>query len=335
MKTLNTKAIAMLAVASVLGSGTASASLSSFQTFVGKIGYSSDGFGSTTQSGTISASVPVGSTVLAAYLYTSTFGSFAGAGGTLAGNAVTYTALGANNAGLEAGRADVTSIIKPLIDGGLGGTYNFTVSETSGAQDGEALVVVYSNPSLDISTVGLLDGFSETTGDSTSISFASPLDPTAPGFHAEMFIGDGFSFDGSDPNNPTTTGQVSTITVNGNLLTNVAGHCDDNSDTFCQNGNLITVGGFNDAFSPANPLVGQDHERYNLASFIKKDDTVINVRTVNPSNDDNIFLAGFYVSGEASINNDVPEPMSLSLLAIGLAGLGANTRRRGMIRVTN
>ena len=72
-----------LAAAGLLSVGTAQASLTAFQTYIGQVGYSSDGFGSTTQSGTISASVPVGSTVLAAYLYTSTFenGSLSGVGG--------------------------------------------------------------------------------------------------------------------------------------------------------------------------------------------------------------------------------------------------------------
>ncbi|TXL11817.1 hypothetical protein BMR08_02755 [Methylococcaceae bacterium CS2] len=48
------------------------ASLSTFQTFNGKVAISTDGFGSTTNSGIISASVPNGATVLAAYLYTAT-----------------------------------------------------------------------------------------------------------------------------------------------------------------------------------------------------------------------------------------------------------------------
>lgn len=50
----------------------AQAALSPFQSFVGNVGLSTDGFGSTTESGIISASVPAGSTVLAAYLYSAT-----------------------------------------------------------------------------------------------------------------------------------------------------------------------------------------------------------------------------------------------------------------------
>ena len=61
-----------LAAVGCIASGSAHASLTAFQQYVGNVGYSSDGFGSLSQSGTISASVPIGSTVLAAYLYTST-----------------------------------------------------------------------------------------------------------------------------------------------------------------------------------------------------------------------------------------------------------------------
>ncbi|MBI4874680.1 MAG: hypothetical protein HY822_08605, partial [Acidobacteria bacterium] len=45
------------------------ASLSVFSTYTGTVGVSTAGWGSVTNTGTITASVPVGSTVLAAYLY--------------------------------------------------------------------------------------------------------------------------------------------------------------------------------------------------------------------------------------------------------------------------
>lgn len=179
-----------LAMALGLGAATlpAAASLIGFQTYVGNFAVSTDGWGSTSQSGTISASVPVGATVQAAYLYTSTFSnsSLAGVGGKLAGVNVSYTSLGTNAGFLTAGRTDVTSIIKPLIDGGVGGVYDFAITETSNTQDGEGLVVVYSLPTLAESTVGILDGFASVTGDTTALNFADPLDPTAAGFSAEM-----------------------------------------------------------------------------------------------------------------------------------------------------
>ncbi len=39
---------------------------------------------------------------------------------------------------------DVTSIVKPIIDGGAGGIYNFDLKE-NGDNDGSVLVVVYRN----------------------------------------------------------------------------------------------------------------------------------------------------------------------------------------------
>ena len=103
----------------VLGLGlmpaAADASLTGFQTFTGPVGLSTDGFGSISQSGTISANVPAGAVVLGAYLYTSTFnnGSLTGVSATLNGNAVVFASLGTNTDAccqLTAARADVTSI---------------------------------------------------------------------------------------------------------------------------------------------------------------------------------------------------------------------------------
>ncbi|MEW5974354.1 MAG: PEP-CTERM sorting domain-containing protein [Acidobacteriota bacterium] len=310
----------------------AEATLTVFQTFTGNVGYSMDGFGSTSNSGTISASVPAGATVLAAYLYTSTFAFSqppATPGGTLNGSAVSYGPLvgyvpipSIPSFSLQSARADVTSIVAPIINAGPGGTYNFTVTETSSFQDGEVLVVVYELPSLPVATVGILDGFSTSGGDTTSISFADPLDPSDPSFFAEMALAIGFSAGGT---------QFSTVAVNGTTITNVAGGFDDGA---LANGALITAGGFDDPFSPFLPSGSQDHERYNLAPYITLGDTSISIQTSNPSLDDNIFLATFFVRGEGFINepppptSEVPEPYTLTLLGCGLLFFGAHLRKR-------
>lgn len=322
-----------LAIPAVLAAGSASASLTSFQTYVGNYGVATSGWGSTTQSGTISTNVPAGATVVAAYLYTSTFFGFSGAGGTLNGSTVSYGALPLNTpacCSLQAGRADVTSILAPVIDGGAGGVYHFGITETSTNQDGEGLVVVYSLASQPTQTVGILDGYAAVTGDTTSINFSKPLDPTAPGFFAHMAIGDGFSYDG---NNCSGSGQSSTITVNGTTITQSAGCNDSSVDSTASNGNLITVGNINGNFSPLNPTVAQDHESYNLAPQITTGQTSITVNTYNASHDDNIFLAVFDVSGVAGVNApppstpSVPEPGTLALTGLGLAALGLQRRR--------
>jgi len=315
----------------LMASVSAHASLTVLQTFGGTIGVSTDGWGSKSQVGVISASVPVGSTVLAAYLYTSTFSreweslasSGSPVGGTFAGNAVSYTPLGYNNDYLMAGRMDVTDWVKPQIDNGLGGIYNFAVTETSFVQDGEALVVVYNNPLLANATVGILDGFSHSLGDTTILNFAAPLDPSAAEFKAELRLGIGYS----------ALFQSSSVRVNGLPLTLNAGSnddCDGDADCTWADGRLITVGGFDDPFSPLNPDYYNDHERYDLRSFIKAGDGSITLDTLNPTYDDNIFLAVVDVSGFAGINeppptiivppvSSVPEPESLVMLCVALA----------------
>ena len=324
--------VATSALVGMALAGPAAASLSVLTSMTGQLDVSTDGCGTTTQSCTLTANAPFGAVVQAAYLYTSTFGNVMPStlGGTFNGNplAVGYTDLGLNG-GLEAGRINVTGIVAGVINGGAGGAYNFLYTESSANQDGGALVVVYSLASLATTTIGILDGFSASTGDSTFINFANPLNPLAAGFRAEMRLGIGFSFDGVDPQNPTGTGQVSQVTVNGSPLTNVAGHCDDAIDANCANGSLITVGDDADPFSAILPLVGGDHEKYDIRTLLNVGDTQIAIRTLNPSNDDNIFLAVFAVSGEGQVTTTTPEPVSIALFGTGLLGLGLLRRRRG------
>ena len=307
------------AAAAALAAGQAQASLTSFQTLSGAgFGMSTSGCGSTTQACPLAGNVPVGATVVAAYLYTSTFsGGVASLTGTLNGTAFgAFTSLGSNG-GLIAGRTDVTSIVTAGLASNVTGTYSFRVTESSASQDGEALVIVYKDATLAVNTIGILDGFSASAGD----NFTLGIQPWTATSTAEMRLGIGFSFDGT---NCSGGSQTSRVTVNTTVITNNAGCNDDSIDATPANGNLITMGDDNDAISPLLPTIAQDHERYNLAAQIALAATSINVNTLNPSNDDNIFLAVFKLSGQATVctvNCTVPEPAPLALVGLALTGL--------------
>lgn len=306
------------------------AALDLFRAFVGTYGLSTDGGGSTGSGYTVNAFVPAGAVVEAAYLYQATNNTTGLPSVTINGNTVTFGPRVPNATAccsLASARADVTSFISSIINGGPGGTYSFTIGEgSSGVQDGVALAVIYSLPTLPISTVALLDGFASVTGDVTTLNFADPLNPTAPDFFADMRLGIGFS----------CCGQESTVRVNGTLITENAGNRDDGGVD--SNGALITVGGDDDAFSPLLPSYTQDTERYNLAPFITAGSTSITINTANASEDDNIFLAAFRVFGRAGvnapppppgpINNAVPEPGTWAMMLVGFGAVGFAMRRR-------
>ena len=314
-----------LLIAAAAGISQSHAALTTFQSYNGTVAISTDGFGSLDGNGTLTANAPAGSTVLAAYLYTATnFAPAVTPTVTLDGTSVTFGPSIPNSTAccdIASFRADVTSIVAPIINSGSGGAYNFSYSEgsLSNVTDGSALVVVYSNAALPESSVGILDGFASVTGDTTSINFATPLNTALPGFFAEMRLGIGFS----------CCLQNSSVSVNGTLITQNAGNMDDGLEV--ANGSLITMGGDNDPFSTLLPSYDNDHERYNLVPQITDGATSISVNTANPTQDDNIFVAVFHVSGEAGFNepppSNVPEPGTLALLAIGMGALGIRARK--------
>jgi hypothetical protein len=207
--------------------------------------------------------------------------------------------------------ADVTSILKAKINAmPAAGNKDFVIVENAGkntAIDGEILVVVFKMPAdFTPETVALMFGAQQLAGDRFELSLLNPIDPAKP--NAVLNMGLGISFSCQNPSGCGSAGQqYTTVTVNGQRLTTSAGGEDDGATA---NGALITVGGLGDSPNrPANPNATptsptSDDERYSLLKFITKTDKVINVDTLNPSNDDNVLFAWFEFSGRGDVNKD-------------------------------
>ncbi|MBJ3764423.1 cadherin-like domain-containing protein [Maribius pontilimi] len=279
--------------------------------YSGNVGISSDATsGSLTGGGTIDVQVPEGSTIIQAFLYATTFTGEQDIAVTLTGGESSqvvddFVSLGTNDAALQltAYRSDVTALVGEVVGDGDLERFMFETSQLSGsAIDGFALVVIYENPDLEVGTVAILDGFSDTSGDSFSIQFDEAItDPDADTFRAELSLGIGFGFQ------PST--QSSVVTVNGELLTTSAGGQDDGANG---NGGLITIGGLDDDPTNPDPNAGSsvqptfDDELYDLTEFVEAGDTSIQVTTNNPSRDDNIFFAALITNPPTRVVTEAP-----------------------------
>lgn len=213
--------------------------------------------------------------------------------------------------------SDVTALIKPAVNGAPAGRISFSVSEAIPLLvDGTVLAVVFDDPAqTKDSTVTLLFGAQRTTGDTFSITLAEPIQPSSPDALFNMGLGISFGAQASCANGV----QYSQVSINGRRLTSSAGGEDDGS---CADGALLTVGGLDDSTNnPSNPNAGPngnpraDDELYSLLPFITSSTRRIDVATLNPSNDDNIFFAYFQISGDADISTGScsPSPTTLCL----------------------
>jgi hypothetical protein len=299
--------------------------LSPFTTVTGKVYMSEDGIGTNDPAGgpifvhkkTSSA------TVQAAYLLAAGVPGYTLVNGdvTLDGTPLSFSPSDSivGNFGVNSVWTNVTSIVKPVVNSAPVGNVKFTAAEpnNTGAIDGEILAVIMNDPSLPTNnTVSFLFGALDTTGDTFSIGLASPINLADPNLALTMSIGDSFGYQG-----PPATGQYSTISVNGTLMTSSAGGNDDSTCKYdhpqdfasCGNGELITVGGIGDSTAdPTDPTATDstcgppgpprcDDELYNLLPFVHNGDTSIKVDTANPSNNDNIFFTGFQLNSAAAV----------------------------------
>jgi len=301
-----------------------------------------DGWGGDTNTvGYLQTDLPTGATVLKAYLYSAdVYGGGAAGDVTLEGqfystaSGILLPKVAGNPVNVRL--YDVTSYMKSKIEAAGAGVKNWSITE-GGYSDGEVLVVAYQAASTLGGTAIIMDGGLAQGGDTTKLNFSTAY----AGGDAILSLASSFSYGDSQ----NTTVDITTSSTASRRLTSAAGSNDD-SNFIGGNGGLITVGGVGD--NPANPADPQltgghyDDELYNLAlgntanadPFLKIGDTSLELKTNNPSFDDNVFAMFFTSSFKISdvndedIDNKVPEPATMLLFGTGIAGLAAVGRRK-------
>ena len=284
----------------------ANASLTTSYTFNGHGGYSADGLGQNGPGGVLRAEVPAGSTVQKAFLYGThyfvTDPDLTQRTIDFDGTMVVTTKIGDVN-NLSTTRADVTAQVAAKVGGG-GGITSFTIGNDPSALNGLGLVVVYANAANPENTIAVLDGAASQAGDTATFVLDAPLDKTVPGFQATMSLGSGHSYQSGQPGHICAPSQFSIVDVNSQRLTSCAGNFDDGLGN---DGALVTVGGVGDSTdNPVDPntQTGVDDEFYNLAPLLVQGASSIEVKTSNPSQDDDLFLAVISISARATVTNE-------------------------------
>lgn len=307
------------------------------RSYTGSLNWSIDGQSSITgATGVLEVEKPAGSTVLAAYLMVAGFNLFDPSDLSsfrLGGVAPTFTDdVRETNSNFRNYFADVTTIVAPVVNAAAPGLTTISVDEGTNyvAIEGSALVVIFDDPAIERSSIALYFGVSVAPGavavaDTYSLAF-DPL-TLAQTQDVRLSIGSAYSF-GSNQN--------STVTVNGQTLTEQAGHVDD-CDQFvpgeeafanwvCYDSSLITVGGVGDSLT--NPTIAgpwtttADDELYSLSPFVQVGDTTLEVESL-AVNADNIFFAGIFMNGVEVVGATQIGADGDTLAATGLAPNGS------------
>lgn len=281
----------------------------------GKISLSIDGIGTNDASGIVQVEKPAGATVRKAFFAAASSGGHDILNGDVQINGTPinwiydiWNNAGGSNNFFNSVFADVTSLLKPIIDAALAGRINFTITETNSSYiDGEILAVIFDDPNQSTQNSAIiLFGGQNTNGDVFHIGLADTIDVSDPNSKIDLSLGISYGYQGTD--------QYSQIDVNGQRLTTSAGGQDDAAPNYQSgvNGALLTVGGLDDSLdNPPDPYAlpngdpHMDDELYNLKPFMKTGDLHITVNTINPSDDDNIFFAALFATVKAIIGEGI------------------------------
>ena len=309
----------------------------------GKISVSVDATGANYWPQTIRVNKPAGATVRKVYVASASTG-FTGyvipngniriAGVPISWNLSTPSSISSTNhwADATAALAATMNALPP----GLNALDYLEISDTQYHYvDGTALMVVWDDPAqTSDQTFIVMFGAQNTAGDDFYVNLSQPVANPAT-LQMDMGLGISFSYQAVG----WATGQYSRVEVNGLELSNCAGGNDDGihgSPADGQDGALITVGGIGDA--NLNPPLDcteaegprADDELYSLVPFVHTGDTQVHVFSINPSNDDNIFLAYLLmnVSGHVTPTPDGDPP------TCRLTKAGTNSSGQKYIEVT-
>jgi hypothetical protein len=285
----------------------------------GFISVSVDGLGMLGDTGIIKVNKPEGASVRKAYLMASSHGingpSTINDGEVeLLNTPVTWELAQFNSAGFDSDFfhnvfAEVTQIVRDEINSADPGMVDIQIRELdSNKINGTILVVVFDDPGQNESRgLVLFFGSQRTDGDSFTINLAQPYQS---GDQMIMGLGISHGFQST-----TGTDMVNLIDINNIRMTSSAGGEDDGESI---NGALITVGGISDSVDLPDPFAGSsgfdtDDELYDFSSFLLPGDTQIELFSINPTDDDDIFFAYLLTSAPAAVIPDVAPPGDTSL----------------------